>query len=93
LPKVPTLAEAGFPEMVSSSWQGVFMPAGTSRAIVDKLHAALLATLASPETRQRFAGGGVDVVSSRTPEDFMYFVDSEIARWGKVAKESGATID
>jgi tripartite-type tricarboxylate transporter receptor subunit TctC len=93
LPKVPTLAEAGFPEMVSSSWQGVFMPAGTSRAIVDKLHAALLATLASPETRQRFAGGGVDVVSSRTPEDFMYFVDSEIARWGKVAKESDATID
>ena len=93
LPQVPTLAEAGYPEMVSSSWQGVFVPAGTPRPIVDKLHAALLTALASPEIRQRFAGGGVNVVSSRTPEEFMYFIGSEIARWGKVAKESGATID
>jgi tripartite-type tricarboxylate transporter receptor subunit TctC len=93
LPRVPTLAEAGYPEMISSSWQGVFVPAGTSRAIVDKLQAALLATLASPEVKQRFAGGGVNVVSSRTPEEFRNFVASEIARWGKVAKESGATID
>jgi len=93
LPQVPTLGEAGYPEMVSSSWQGVFVPAGTSRAIVDKLHAALLAAVASPETRQRFAGGGVNVVTSKTPEDFTTFVGSEIARWGKVAKESGATLD
>jgi tripartite-type tricarboxylate transporter receptor subunit TctC len=93
LPQVPTLAEAGYPQMISSSWQGVFVPAGTSRAIVDRLHAALLTTLASPEIRQRFAGGGVNVVSSRTPEEFTYFVGSETARWGKVAKESGATID
>jgi tripartite-type tricarboxylate transporter receptor subunit TctC len=93
VPQVPTLAEAGYPEMVSSSWQGVFVPAGTSRAIVDKLHAALLAVLAAPETKQRFAAGGVNVVSSKTPEEFTHFVGSEIARWGKVAKESGATID
>ena len=49
LPQVPTMAEAGYPEMVSSSWQGVFVPAGTPRPIVDKLHAALLATLDSPD--------------------------------------------
>jgi tripartite-type tricarboxylate transporter receptor subunit TctC len=79
--------------MVSSSWQGVFVPAGTPRPIVDKLHSALLATLGSPEIRQRLAAGGVNVITSRTPEDFMNFVDSEIARWGKIAKESGATID
>ncbi len=93
LPRVPTLTEAGYPEMISSSWQGVFVPTGTSRVIVDKLQGALLATLASPEVRQRFAGGGVNVVTSRTPEEFRNFVVSEIARWGKVAKESGATID
>ncbi len=93
LPQVPTMSEAGYPEMVSSSWQGVFVPAGTPRPIVDKLHAALLATLDSPEIKQRFAGGGVGVVTSKTPEDFAAFVSAETARWGKVARESGATID
>ena len=93
LPQVPTMIEAGYPEMVSSSWQGVFVPAGTPRPIVEKIHAALLATMDSPEIRQRFAGGGVDVMTSKTPEDFASFVNAETARWGKVAKESGATID
>lgn len=93
LPQVPTMAEAGYPEMISSSWQGVFVPAGTPRPIVEKLHAALLATLETPEIRQRFAGGGVNVVTSKVPEDFGTFVGVETMRWGKVAKESGATID
>lgn len=93
LPQVPTMIEAGYPDMVSSSWQGVFVPAGTPRPIVDKLHAALVATLNAPEVKQRFAAGGVDVVTSKTPEDFATFVAAEMARWGKVAKESGATVD
>jgi len=93
LPNVPTMAESGYPEMVSSSWQGVFLPAGTPRAIVDKLHAALVATLESPEVEQRFAAGGVRVVTSNTPEEFASFVAAQGAQWGKVAKESGATID
>jgi len=93
LPNVPTMGEAGYPEMISSSWQGMFVPAGTPRAIVEKLHSALLATMASPEVKERFAGGGVSVVVSKTPEEFASFVAAETARWGKVAKESGATID
>ena len=93
LPQVPTMIEAGFSDMVSSSWQGVFVPVGTPRPIVDKIHAALLTTMESPEVKQRFAGGGVDVVTSKTPEDFAAFVAAETARWGKVAKESGATVD
>src|SRR5215831_1806145 len=93
LPQVPTMGEAGYPEMVSSSWQGVFVPAGTPRAIVDKLHAALLATMDTPEVKQRFAGGGVNAVVSKTPSDFASFVAAETARWGRVARESGATID
>jgi tripartite-type tricarboxylate transporter receptor subunit TctC len=93
LPQVPTLSEAGYPEMVSSSWQGVFVPAGTPRPILDKLHAALLATLASPEIGQRFASGGVHIATSKTMDDFAYFVGAEIVRWGKLARESGATID
>src|SRR5437764_9228624 len=93
LPQVPTMIEAGFSDMVSSSWQGVFVPAGTPRPIVDKIHAALLTTMESPEVKQRFGGGGVDVTTSKTPEDFTTFVAAETTRWGKVAKESGATVD
>jgi tripartite-type tricarboxylate transporter receptor subunit TctC len=93
LPQVPTMSEAGYPEMVSSSWQGVFVPAGTPRAIVEKLHAALLATFDSPDIKQRLAVGGATVVTSRTPEDFASFVGGEIVRWGKAARESGATVD
>jgi tripartite-type tricarboxylate transporter receptor subunit TctC len=79
--------------MVSSSWQGMFVPAGTPRAIVDKLHGALLATLGAPEMHQRFAVGGAQVVTSATPEEFASFVAAEAVRWGKVAKETGATVD
>ena len=93
MPNVPTLGESGFPELVASSWQGVFVPAGTPRPIVDKLHAALVAAFESPDIKQRLAVGGAIVVTSRTPEEFAAFVGSEIVRWGKVARESGATVD
>ena len=93
LPSVPTMIEQGFTDMVSSSWQGVFVPAGTPRAIVDKLHAALLSVLAQPDVHQRFAGGGAFVVTSKTPEDFAAFVAAEGQRWGRVAKDVGATVD
>src|SRR5215468_6371566 len=83
LPQVPTMIEAGYPDMVSSSWQGVFVPAGTPRPIVEKLHAALLATMDSPEIKERFAAGGVNVVTSKTPKDFASFVSAEGERWGK----------
>jgi tripartite-type tricarboxylate transporter receptor subunit TctC len=93
LPQVPTLAEQGFADMVSSSWQGIFVPAGTPRAIVDKLHAALASVLGTEEVQQRFVAGGAYVVTSRTPEEFAAFVAAEGQRWGRVAKETGATVD
>jgi tripartite-type tricarboxylate transporter receptor subunit TctC len=93
LPHVPTLAESGFPEMVVSSWQGIFVPAGTPRAIVEKVQAAVLATLATADAKQRLAVGGVTVVTSKSPEELAGFVGNEIVRWGKVARESGATVD
>jgi tripartite-type tricarboxylate transporter receptor subunit TctC len=93
LPQVPTMIEAGYPEMVSSSWQGMFVPAGTPRPIVDKLYGVLLNTLAAPEIHQRFAVGGALVITSGSPEEFASFVAAETVRWGKVAKETGATVD
>jgi tripartite-type tricarboxylate transporter receptor subunit TctC len=93
LPNVPTLAEAGYPELAASSWQGVFVPAETPRAIVDKLHAVLVATFDAPDIRQRLAVGGAIASTSRTPEEFGAFVGTEIVRWAKAARESGATVD
>ena len=93
LPQVPTMAEAGFPEMVTGSWQGFFVPAGTSPAIVDRLHVALLATLGSAQVRADLAGRGVPVVTNRTPDEFASFVGAEVTRWGKVARDSAATMD
>jgi tripartite-type tricarboxylate transporter receptor subunit TctC len=93
LPQVPTMVEAGFAGMVSGSWQGVFVPAGTPRPIVDKLHSALLAALGSAEIREKLVASGVPVVTSRTPDEFAAFVGAEVVRWGEVAKDSGATVD
>jgi tripartite-type tricarboxylate transporter receptor subunit TctC len=93
LANVPTMVEQGFADQVSSSWQGVFVPAGTPRAIVEKLHGALLALLATSELQQRFATGGAYVVTSKSPEEFATFVAAESAKWGKVAKDIGATVD
>ncbi len=93
LPQVPTMGEAGFPDMVSGSWQGLFVPAGTPRPIVDRLHKAVLATLESADTRARLEGNGIPVVTSRTPGEFAAFVRAEAIRWGKAAAEAGATVD
>ena len=93
LPQVPTMVEAGYPDMVSGSWQGVFVPAGTPRAIVERLRAALVKSFDSADVGQKLAIGGVNVVTSATPEEFAQFVGVEVVRWGKVARESGATAD
>jgi tripartite-type tricarboxylate transporter receptor subunit TctC len=93
LAQVPTMVEQGFTDMVSSSWQGMFVPAGTPRTVVDRLHAVLLQVLQAPDLQKRFAAGGAFVVTSQTPEDFAAFVVAEGQKWGKVAKEVGATVD
>jgi tripartite-type tricarboxylate transporter receptor subunit TctC len=93
LPQVPTMTELGFPDMVSSSWQGLFVPAGTPRAIVDRLYATIMTVLSGPDINQRFLVGGAYVVTSKSPEDFAAFVAAESVRWGKVAKDVGATVD
>ena len=93
LPNVPTMVESGYPDSTSGSWQGVFVPAGTPREIVARLHDVLLQTMKSPEVVERLGKGGVDVVTSPSPAAFAAYVAAETQRWGRVAKESGATVD
>ena len=91
-PDTPTMAESGYPELTSGSWQGVFVPAGTPKDVVDKLYGVIIETMKTPEVVQRLANGGVDVVVSK-PGEFTKFVQSETDRWGKAVREAGATAD
>jgi tripartite-type tricarboxylate transporter receptor subunit TctC len=93
LPSVPTTGESGYPELAASSWQGVFVPAATPKDIVERLHAIVLKTMASPEVVERLANGGVIVTTSASPAVFAEFVASETKRWVRVAKEANATAD
>jgi tripartite-type tricarboxylate transporter receptor subunit TctC len=93
LPSVPTTSESGYPELAASSWQGVFVPAGTPKDIVERLHGIVLKTMASPEVVERLANGGVIVTTSASPAAFAEFVANETKRWVRVAKEANATAD
>jgi tripartite-type tricarboxylate transporter receptor subunit TctC len=92
-PNAATTEEQGYPELKASSWQGVFLPVGTPKEIVERLHSVTLQTMATPEVVQRLANGGVIVTTSDTPAAFAQFVASETQRWAKVVKEAGATPD
>jgi tripartite-type tricarboxylate transporter receptor subunit TctC len=93
LPNAPTMSEAGFPGFDTGSWQGIFVPAGTPKEVVDKLYDAGVRTMKSPEVRERLSKGGVEVVTSASPAAFGQFVAAETQRWGRAAKEAGATVD
>ena len=82
-PDVPTATEAGVPGYDFSSWGGVFAPAGTPRAVVQKLNAEIRAALTNPDLVKRFADMGL-VAKHSTPDEFGKFLQAEIARWGAV---------
>jgi tripartite-type tricarboxylate transporter receptor subunit TctC len=93
LPNVPTLAESGFPDLVVSSWQGIFVPAATPRTIVDKLHGVMVKVMADPEVKSRIADGGSLAIASASTDEAVKFVSAESSRWSAVAKAVGATAD
>ncbi|WP_441240728.1 Bug family tripartite tricarboxylate transporter substrate binding protein [Tardiphaga sp. 768_D3_N2_1] len=88
LPDVPTLDEAGLPGFEASSWQGLFAPAGTPPDIVEKLGAAVIKYMQSPDIKDFFASQGF-VVQGSTPAAFKAFVASEVQKWTPIVKNSG----
>jgi tripartite-type tricarboxylate transporter receptor subunit TctC len=93
LPDVPTMLEAGYAGFDSGSWQGVFVPTGTPPEVVHRLFVVLKETMKSPDVAERLGRGGVEVVVSESPTAFTIFVGAETQRWGRAAKEAGATVD
>lgn len=90
-PEIPTLMESGFPELTHASWQGVFVPVGTPRPIVDKLHEALITVSKNPEVISRFAQVGALPITSKSPEDCSAFVQVQSDFWSKIIKGLGVT--
>lgn len=91
-PDVPTLAESGLPGFQVMAWDALFAPAGTPRAVVDKLNAAVRKALGDPELRQQLAKRGSQATPS-TPDELGQFVASEMDKWGAAVKQAGAVID
>ncbi len=89
LPNVPTVDESGVPGYEVTSWYGVFTPAGTPNAIIQRLHAEITTALKAPDYVQRLATLGAEA-SGKGPEEFGRYVREEIAKWEKVVTASGA---
>ena len=88
LANVPTMAEAGFPGIGTNAWQGLFVPAGTPPAVVQKLHAAVQQALANPELLESFRKMTVVAAGSASPAEFGAFVAAEQARWARIVKDN-----
>lgn len=86
LPNVPTIAEAGVPGYDASNWWGFLVPAGTPKAVIEKLNKELAVVLSSEKTKKFFVGEGGDV-SYLGPSEFGPFVTQEIRKWAGVVKE------
>ncbi len=93
LPDVPTMIEQGFPENVSSSWQGLFAITGTPQPIVVKLHAAIVETMKDPKTRKLMNDAGMLATSSQSPQEFKAYLAAETAKWKRVVKDTGAKLE
>lgn len=93
LPEVPTAGEQGLAGVQAVNWFGLVAPRGTHPAIVAKLNDALMKTLSQPQVKEQFANIGLEVFTQTSPEAFARFLDEEIVRWGRVAREAGAKAD
>lgn len=92
LPNVPTLAEAGVPNVEVASWQAIVAPKGLPPAVREKAHAAFVEALKDPKVREQFTSIGFEMVTN-TPEQFAAFQQQEFARWKKVIETGKISID
>ena len=92
LPDVPTLNELGYPGIEDYTWVGVFVPAGTPPAIVQKLNEAINKAIQSADVKEHLALQAFEAVGG-TPEKFGEYVKTEVVKWAKVVKETGAKPD
>jgi tripartite-type tricarboxylate transporter receptor subunit TctC len=92
LSDVPTMDESGASGQEAETMQGVFVPAGTPQAIIERLHRETVRIVAMPDVKDRLASLGFDPIAN-TPEQFAAYIKSEIAKWAKVVREASIKVD
>jgi tripartite-type tricarboxylate transporter receptor subunit TctC len=91
-PDIPTMAEQGYPQLISTNWFGIAGPAAVPEPIVTRLHAEIVKALATQSVKDRLANIGVEP-GGDTPNATQAFVLAEIERWAKVVKDTGTTVN
>ncbi|MGV3629510.1 MAG: tripartite tricarboxylate transporter substrate binding protein [Betaproteobacteria bacterium] len=87
-PEMPTVAEAGLKGYEANNWNGVVAPRGTPRAVIERLHKDIVATLQEPAIAERMARAGLEPIGD-TPSEFTHYLKAEAAKWGKLVKSAG----
>ena len=94
LPDLPTMIEAGMPGFEANGWNGLVAPAGTPKALIAKLSAEVTRVMKDPVVLQKITETGWEPVTlGATPEQFAKFISTDIARYAKVIKDTGAKVD
>jgi tripartite-type tricarboxylate transporter receptor subunit TctC len=91
-PTIPTLIESGYPDFLATSWIGFLTTAGTPKPVIDRYNKELVKILKSTEVREKLESMEFDVIAG-SPDQFRNWIGSEIPRWGKVIKATGAKAD
>lgn len=91
-PDIPTFTESGIEGIVALNWWGVFLPAGTSQAIVDNYNATLTRAMSNPDLKERFSGLGVEPHAS-TPAEFRQFLNAEKIKYTKLIADNNIKVD
>ena len=92
VPDVPTMAEAGFPELTGGPWFALLAPAGTPRPVIDWLNAETRKAFSAPDVRERFVAQGMTLPLG-TPEELGAFMLAETARWGEIVRKANIRMD
>jgi tripartite-type tricarboxylate transporter receptor subunit TctC len=93
LPEVPTLHEQGLTDFEDVTWNGIVAPAATPKDVLNRLHAAVAKIMTSEDLRKRYLDRGIELVASRSPEDFSAYVKSEAAAFAKLVREAGIKVE
>ena len=93
LPDTPTMIESGFPELDLGSWQGIYVPKGTPKAIIDKLYKIAVKVVHDPSTGQQYSKVSAQQITSDSPAEFAKFMREQDAFWGKVTKDLGIKVE
>jgi tripartite-type tricarboxylate transporter receptor subunit TctC len=93
LPEVPTLHEQGLADFEDVTWNGIVAPAATPKDVLNRLHGAVAKALSNPELQKKYLERGIELVASRSPEEFSAYVKSEAEGFAKLVREAGIKVE